>query len=182
MVNRSLVIWSIIFPGLGHFAQNRYWRSTILVILSAACLDFALVTSFITGGNWQVSLAAFGLFLILWGWALSDTIKFARTQPKLEPRKLELYKKGLLAYLRNEMQKAEQFFNQILEFDASDVDAHYALGRVLMAQNKTEPAQRHMRRVLDSRDESNGKWVWEAQLLLSEEKVKDSELVLSGES
>ena len=52
----------------------------------------------------------------------------------------------------------------------------------MIAQNKTVQAERHLQRVLDSRDESNGKWTWEAQTLLHKNAVKEDELVLSGES
>lgn len=160
------VILSIIFPGFGHFSQGRYWHSVFYILFGAACLDTGIVTLFVTESAPHISLGSFALYFVLWISALAGAIKFGRIRPTLSTRKMSLFKKGLNAYLKNDMAEAEEHFLQILAIDPGDADSNYALGRVYAAQDKTDLARRHFKRVLNSSEDRNGKWVWETESLL----------------
>lgn len=172
------ITYSIIFPGLGHFAQNRYWRSVVFVVLAAACLECLLVTLFVFSADWKIALAAGLFYLAIWARALMETAVHARMRPAVAGRKKEIYRKGMLAYLRNDLAEAEQIFSEILLADNSDADAHHALGAVMMASNKKDAAAKHLRRVLDTVDDNSGKWEWESRQLLKKDNARDK--VLAG--
>lgn len=161
--SRSIALALSLVPGWGHVYLGRERRGLALFTLTAvlAFLSFNLILVY--AGEYRMFLAraaaiAAGLVWIagiveVWQWTAPRRLR------ETEERKAAFLRSGMVAYLRGELDGAEEDFRACLRLDVQDPEAILRLGVVAARRGQIRQARRLLRRAgLLDLDE---KWHWE---------------------
>ena len=165
------VVVSAVIPGLGHVAAGRTAKGLFLFFLFGFAVDgyfYSQALSILPAGVAPVSpglvrtLALAG-GAVLWLYAVVDATAIARRLRRIESRADEAtghLRKGLVAYLRDDLAAAAHALHAALRINGRDPDALYHLGVVYAAAGHRRKARRALQRCI--RFDDNGKWDTEA--------------------
>jgi tetratricopeptide (TPR) repeat protein len=161
--SRALALILSLVPGWGHvyLANERLGLClfTLAAIAAFGVIDLLLLYQGVHRLFLARSIAAAGILI----WLVSFADVWRRTSParrqRLGEEKARLLRLGMIAYLRDDLEAAEEAFRACLSLDHQDVEALMRLGVVLARLGQVRAARRWLgrARVFDFED----KWKWQ---------------------
>lgn len=159
------LLWSALFPGLGHLLAERHFKGALLAVLFSITVQTLLM-----GLVWPESFgtarpAMCGLALAIWTYALISLWLGLRhgEHAALAGQSEAALMRGIRAMLANDLSAAEKAFRTLLKLDDRDVEGWLYLARTCQLQGQHDRARRFYRVVRNL--DSQRKWTWEIDVL-----------------
>ena len=153
---------SIVLPGMGHFFLGYWVEGFILSFIYSVALQGFLIGVFVSPGRFASALPVTFFVMLVAVWLATQGLFILKVrseeQKDLEERN-RLFRKFMIAMLKNDLENARRQLERILETDREDVDALFHLCQLLRATGDNEGAEKVLKRCRDFDEE--GKWKWE---------------------
>ena len=167
---------SIALPGMGHFLLGYWVEGFLLSLVYSIALQGFLIGVFVSPGKFASALPVSFLILLVVVWLATQALFILKVRGEEEKdfeKRSRLFRKFMIAMLKNDLEDARRQLERILEADREDVDALFHLHQLLKATGDNEGAGKMLKRCRDF--DEKGKWKWElADTLPSSESEKAS--------
>ena len=159
------VVITILFPGLGHILKGEHLNGVVISICWSLPLQGFLYSTFVWTDLFHPAFSTVSLALLAGIWILSIVDISRRLyfvdENATAREKDRLFRESSEAYLKGDLNRAEEALGAMLKLDREDADGHFHLAMILKAKGETEKARRALRRCR-SVDDSD-KWGWEIE-------------------
>lgn len=163
--SRLLALILSLVPGWGHVYLGRERAGLCLFTLAAISLFGMLNILLVYSGEHRLLLARSAGGGAVFSLLLSVVDVLRRTSPsrlrRIDDEKARLLRGGMIAYLRNDLEGAEETFRACLRLDGQEVEALLRIGVVTARRGAARRARRWLRRA--RRMDLDEKWGWEIE-------------------
>lgn len=163
---RSLyVVMTLLFPGLGHIVKGEHAKGVALAICYALPVQGFLYSTYVWRDMWEqwFSLVCLALAAALWVVALVDIARrlYFVDEDAVARERDRLFHEGVVAYLRGDLNRAEDTLHTMLKRDRDDADGWVQLAMVYKGKGDIVKARKALRRCRSIDDAE--KWAWETE-------------------
>lgn len=161
--SRVAALLLALIPGWGHIYWSREGLGLLFFTAFAPCFFSFVHSYFLYVGPYRDRWIQASVILLLVVWIGSWIELFLRTRPAKvraeEELRAEGLERGMVLYVRGDLEGAAHQFRRCLHLDPFDLEAQFRLGLVLARAGSTREARRWLRRA--RKHDREGKWHWE---------------------